>query len=58
MEALSFSFEIVNTIIRDDVFIVFCLFTLRRGRASIDERVFREVIGVGERFRDKARDMG
>jgi hypothetical protein len=57
MEAL-FSFEIVCTNVRDDVFIVFCLFTLRWGRASIYERLFREVTGVGKRPRDKARDMG
>jgi hypothetical protein len=56
METLSFSFEIVNTVPRDDTFIVLCVFTLHRGRASIYERVFMEV--TGKRFRDKARDMG
>jgi hypothetical protein len=47
MEALSFPFEIVCTNVREDVFIIFCLFTLRWGRSSIYERLFREVISVG-----------
>jgi hypothetical protein len=57
METLSFSFETVNTVTRGDIIIVLCVFTFRWGRASIYERVFREVTGVERRSRDKAHDM-